>query len=118
MGQCCNALPTLRMTVLASRRHFYSNIVIPTALPSERQVGFFWGTLVLLFFAIVALLGLTPPSAQALTFNLTFDASTDSAPAGFFTAFNNAIQFYRDELYRSDHHQPASGLGRGRRPDR
>ena len=29
-----------------------------------------------------------------MNFNVTFDASTSSAPAGFFTAFNDAIQFY------------------------
>ncbi len=32
--------------------------------------------------------------AQALTFNLSFDASTNNAPAGFSTAFNRAISFY------------------------
>ena len=64
------------------------------ALAAERQVGFFWGTPVFLLFVIGALLGPTPRSAQAMTFNLTFDASTAAAPAGFFTAFNNAIQFY------------------------
>ena len=37
---------------------------------------------------------LCQPRAQALTFNLTFDPSTASAPAGFSTAFNSAIQFY------------------------
>ena len=34
------------------------------------------------------------PSAHALSFNLTFDDSTVGAPAEFFTAFNDAIQFY------------------------
>jgi hypothetical protein len=34
------------------------------------------------------------PSAQALTFNLTFDPSTAGAPAGFSTAFDDAILFY------------------------
>jgi hypothetical protein len=33
-------------------------------------------------------------SAKALTFNLTFDPSTASAPAGFSTAFDDAILFY------------------------
>jgi len=37
---------------------------------------------------------LCQPSAQALTFNLTFDPSTASAPAGFSTAFDDAILFY------------------------
>jgi Dockerin type I domain len=36
----------------------------------------------------------TVPSVQALTFNLSYDASTNSAPAGFAAAFNDAIQFY------------------------
>ncbi len=35
-----------------------------------------------------------PTYATTLNFNVTFDASTSSAPAGFFTAFNDAIQFY------------------------
>ncbi len=59
-----------------------------------RQVKFSRVALVFLLALIGALLGPTPPSAQALSFNLTFDASTATAPAGFFTAFNNAIQFY------------------------
>jgi hypothetical protein len=42
---------------------------------------------------IGVLLG-TRQTAQALTFNLTFDASTAAAPANFFTAFDTAIQFY------------------------
>jgi hypothetical protein len=37
---------------------------------------------------------LSQPSAQALTFNLTFDPSTASAPVGFSTAFDSAILFY------------------------
>jgi hypothetical protein len=49
-----------------------------------------------LFLVVVlsALLGAARP-AQAVSFNLTFDASTAGAPAGFFTAFANAIQFYQ-----------------------
>jgi hypothetical protein len=33
--------------------------------------------------------------SRALTFNLTYDASTVGAPAGFFTAFQAAIDFYQ-----------------------
>ncbi|HEV2328088.1 MAG TPA: NF038122 family metalloprotease [Verrucomicrobiae bacterium] len=47
-----------------------------------------WG-----FLAIAAVL---PLSARALTFNLTYDSSTASAPAGFFTAFTDAIDFYQN----------------------
>lgn len=36
----------------------------------------------------------TPSQASPLTFNVTYDASTASAPAAFFSAFNDAIQFY------------------------
>ena len=60
-----------------------------------RQVRFSWATSVFLLSCIGALLGPAQPLAQALTFNLTFDASTVGAPAGFFTAVNNAIQFYQ-----------------------
>ena len=41
---------------------------------------------------------LTGNAAQAgLTFNVTYDSSVSSAPAGFTTAFNNAIQFIASE---------------------
>jgi hypothetical protein len=36
----------------------------------------------------------TPCQASPLTFNVTYDASTSGAPVGFFSAFNDAIQFY------------------------
>jgi hypothetical protein len=39
--------------------------------------------------------GATQRSALALTFQLTYDSSTSTAPAGFLPAFNNAIQFYQ-----------------------
>jgi hypothetical protein len=35
------------------------------------------------------------PIAQALTFHLTYDSSTASAPAAFFSAVDDAIQFYQ-----------------------
>ncbi len=43
---------------------------------------------------LVALDGSLPESARALSFNLAFDSSTAAAPAGFTSAFNDAIQFY------------------------
>jgi hypothetical protein len=39
-----------------------------------------------------------PQTVNALSFNLTYDASTNSAPSGFFTAFNNTISFYSAEF--------------------
>jgi hypothetical protein len=48
------------------------------------------------FFAVLVamMVGFAEP-ARATSFNLTFDASTVDAPAAFFTAFNNEIQFYQ-----------------------
>jgi hypothetical protein len=46
------------------------------------------------FFLLALMVGLSEP-ASATSFNLTFDASTAGAPAAFFTAFNNEIQFYQ-----------------------
>ena len=40
----------------------------------------------------------TPSHASPLTFNVTYDASTSSAPAAFFSAFNDAIQFYETKF--------------------
>ena len=40
----------------------------------------------------------TPSHASTLTFNVTYDASTASAPAAFFSAFNDAIQFYESKF--------------------
>jgi hypothetical protein len=37
---------------------------------------------------------IAPDPASALTFNVSYDASTAAAPADFFTAFDYAIQFY------------------------
>jgi hypothetical protein len=47
----------------------------------------------LLVFISVSL-GPVQPSARALMFNLTFDTSTNNAPAAFFTAFDDASRFY------------------------
>jgi len=46
---------------------------------------------------VCVLLWAAEPSAHALSFNLTYDSSTVGAPAGFFTAFNDAVQFYEAE---------------------
>jgi hypothetical protein len=43
---------------------------------------------------MLALLGVAQP-ADAISFNLTFDPSTLTAPAGFFTAFNDQIAVYQ-----------------------
>jgi hypothetical protein len=40
----------------------------------------------------------TPAQASPLTFNVIYDASTSSAPAAFFSAFNDAIQFYETQF--------------------
>ena len=57
----------------------------------------FIGVAVARFFLFIVsgtVLGLVEPSAHAMIFNVTFDHSTANAPTGFFTAFNDAIQFY------------------------
>jgi hypothetical protein len=69
------------MTLAPSRRHSCSNIVLLV-------------TPAFLLSLIAALFGSGQPAAQALTFNLSFDASTADAPAGFSSAINDAIQFY------------------------
>ncbi len=88
------ALPTRRMTVPAGRRHSDPSAVFTLAQAAASLCNFSWGAPVYFLCCIGALFGPTQPSAQALTFNLTFDASTAAAPTGFFTAFNNAILFY------------------------
>ncbi len=60
-----------------------------------RHSGTWWASPVFWIAIVAALLGPIQSSARALSFNLTFDASTNGAPAGFFTAFNSAIQFYQ-----------------------
>jgi hypothetical protein len=45
--------------------------------------------------AVLGMLLGAAPSSRALTFNLTYDSSTTGAPAGFFTAFQYAIDFYQ-----------------------
>ena len=48
----------------------------------------------ILILSLVALAS-NVPTAHALTFHLTYDNSTNSAPAAFFSAVNDAIQFYQ-----------------------
>ena len=60
----------------------------------RRLRGPWRATRILLLSFACARFGGTQPSAQAVSFNVTFDSSTSTAPAGFFTAFNDAIQFY------------------------
>jgi hypothetical protein len=88
-------LPTSPMTASPIRRQPCPGGALPVAATSVvGQVGSLWCTSVFLLALIGVLLGPNPPLAQALSFNVTFDASTVGAPAGFFTAFNDAIQFY------------------------
>lgn len=63
---------------------------IMAAVQMRRQVV----TLPVTWMAVSGALFFAFPS-QALTFNLTYDASTVGAPAGFFTAFQAAINFYQ-----------------------
>jgi len=61
------------------------------------RIGTKQGGIVRVLFIILVfseLLGIVVP-ANATLFNLTFDPSTAGAPAAFFTAFNDAIQFYQ-----------------------
>lgn len=51
-------------------------------------------------FAFIAGAFLVSP-AYALTFNVTWDSSTSSAPSGFATAFENAIAFYQNSFTNS-----------------
>src|SRR5215469_11020680 len=52
-----------------------------------RKIGFH---LLLLFIALAS----NGTARAGLLFNVTFDSTTSTAPAGFFTAFNDAIQFF------------------------
>jgi Dockerin type I domain len=88
-------LPASPMTASSSRRQPCPGCVLPVAVRYVvGRVGSLRRTAVFLFCLIGSLLGPTQPSAHALSFNVTFDDSTVGAPAGFFTAFNDAVQFY------------------------
>jgi Dockerin type I domain len=88
-------LPASPMTASLSRRQPCPGGALPMAVTSVvGHVGSLWCAAVFLFSLIGVLFGPTQPSAHALSFNLTFDSSTVGAPAEFFTAFNDAIQFY------------------------
>ncbi|MHB1951239.1 MAG: NF038122 family metalloprotease [Acidiferrobacteraceae bacterium] len=58
-----------------------------------------WGSVRKAMVLLVAV-GLTfgVPEAHALTFNVTYDSSVSSAPAGFTTAFQDAISFYEQSF--------------------
>lgn len=49
--------------------------------------------------AVAAVLALASAPLHALTFNVTYDASTATAPAGFFTAVNYAVQGYQNKFH-------------------
>jgi hypothetical protein len=49
----------------------------------------------LLYLGLI--LGATQSAHAGLIFNLSFDASTSSAPGGFFTAFNSAVRFLENQ---------------------
>ena len=88
-------LPASPMTASLSRRQPCPGGALPVAVTSVvGRVGSLRRTAVFLFSLFGVLFGPTQPSAHALSFNLTFDNSTVGAPAGFFTAFNDAVQFY------------------------
>jgi autotransporter-associated beta strand protein len=72
-----------------------ASIALQMALAADvRHAGRLRVATVFLLTLFGALVGPTQPPAYALSFNLTFDDSTNAAPAGFFTAFNSAVQFY------------------------
>jgi hypothetical protein len=52
--------------------------------------------LVCLMAAICVIPGFVRPG-NAMSFNISYDSSTSSAPAAFFTAFSDAIRFYQSE---------------------
>jgi len=66
------------------KTHFTKRILSCGVVSLRAVLGF------LIFAAVL------PPSARALTFNLSYDSSTASAPSGFFTAFQDAIDFYQN----------------------
>jgi hypothetical protein len=47
------------------------------------------------FLMLLVLLGGAVPSAHALVFNVIYDTTTSNAPAAFFTAFQDAINFFQ-----------------------
>ncbi len=70
----------------------------PISLGCGTRQGGLWWALIFWFLFVGDWLGPVQPRASALTFNLTYDTSTNSAPSGFLTAFNGAIQFYETNL--------------------
>ncbi len=77
------------------RKSFRPRAVLLDGLAAaRRQIGSIPAASIFLLSVLSALLGPVQPSAQALTFHLTFDDSATSAPAGFLPAFNDALQLY------------------------
>jgi hypothetical protein len=72
-----------------------STALTVAVVPEKRKFVFSWGAVLFLISLVGSLLGPAQLSALALSFNVTFDSSTNGAPAGFFPAFNDAIQFYQ-----------------------
>ena len=66
----------------------------PTICQRPCQSGILRVALIFALSLIAVLSGASQRSAHALTFQLTYDSSVSAAPAGFLSAFNNAIQFY------------------------
>jgi hypothetical protein len=60
-----------------------------------RQAGMLHVSSILLLALVATQCGILPRSAHALIFQLTYDSSISTAPAGFLPAFNSAIQFYQ-----------------------
>jgi Dockerin type I domain len=88
-------IPNSPMSLHTNREALRSCSVLPITLAADvRSIGCMAVARAFFFIIIGALLWPTQPSAQAIIFDVTLDSSTANAPSGFFTAFNNAIQFY------------------------
>ena len=63
-------------------------------IATTRQAGVLRVSAIFLLALAALLFCPTRRSAQALTFDLSYDSSVPGAPAGFLPAFNDALQFY------------------------
>jgi hypothetical protein len=70
---------------------FNSQDATPITLENRKSIR----TIISLLFPLCVALGSTQPVRAGVVFNLSFDSSTSAAPAGFFPAFNDAIQFFQ-----------------------
>lgn len=83
------------MSPSSCRQHPCRNTVLPTGfVVGTDSIGVARVSAVVLGSLVVTLFLAAQRSAQALTFNLTFDASAATAPAGFLPPFNDALDFY------------------------